>query len=149
MLRQRNILYFKPFYFKNGNTAKNKYFVILSSQNDKIVLATLPTSKNHVPSFANKSEDCIDLPDANFNCFVISPERVVTECGKNMPRTTYIYGEELLTYSTETLKEQYQLVGSDYDIFGRMRVELFNSIVKCLKNSKTVKNKYKKLLHTV
>ncbi len=54
MLTQRNILYFKPFYFKNGNAAKNKYFVVLSSQNDNTVLATLPTSKDHVPKFCRK-----------------------------------------------------------------------------------------------
>ena len=27
MLETRNIIYFTPFYFRNGNAAKNKYFV--------------------------------------------------------------------------------------------------------------------------
>jgi len=29
MYSLKNILYFKPFYFKNGNPAKNKYFIVL------------------------------------------------------------------------------------------------------------------------
>ncbi len=97
-------------------------------------------------SFVEKNSGCVELPNANFNCFIISTKETITECGKSLPRTTYIYGEELLTYRTDTLKEQYQIEGTDYELFGKMQIKMFNSLINCLKRSKTVKNKYKKLL---
>jgi hypothetical protein len=32
MLEEGNIIYFDPFYFKNGNTAKPKYFLVFCFQ---------------------------------------------------------------------------------------------------------------------
>lgn len=49
MYLKSNIIYFNPFYFKNGNTSKDKYFVVLNNDNDKIILASLPTRKDHIP----------------------------------------------------------------------------------------------------
>lgn len=45
MLEEGNIIYFTPFYFKNGkSTAKPKYFIVLKANVDnKGVLASLPT----------------------------------------------------------------------------------------------------------
>ncbi len=146
MLTQRNILYFTPFYFKNGAPPKNKYFIVLSAQNDKIVLASLPTSKDYVPNFVEADCGCVEVPDADFNCFIITPEQVITECGKQMPRKTYIYGQEILDDKTEKLKEQYQIENTDYVVFGKMKPDFFNSLIQCLKASNSVKNKYKKLL---
>jgi len=34
MLEEGNIIYFDPFYFKNGNTAKRKYFIVLKNTAD-------------------------------------------------------------------------------------------------------------------
>jgi hypothetical protein len=33
MFDEGTIIYFDPFYFKNGNAAKPKYFVVLKKQN--------------------------------------------------------------------------------------------------------------------
>ncbi len=71
MLKEGFILYFTPFYFNNGNTAKPKFFIVLKeADKNNFLLAALPTSKDSVPTKDEKEEGCIELPDINFNCFV-------------------------------------------------------------------------------
>ena len=51
MFEEGNLLYFDPFLFKNGATPKPKFFIVLKNDiNDEVILATLPTSKDHIPS---------------------------------------------------------------------------------------------------
>ncbi len=145
MLTKGNILYFTPFYFKNGNLAKNKYFVVLSTESENTILAVLPTSKDHIPYFVKDDNGCIEIPSSNFNCFVIRPDQIITECGKSMPLTSYIYGEQLDTHNTNYLREQYQS-DADYEVFGKMKEDIFYSLIDCLKKSKSVKRKYKRML---
>lgn len=42
MFTPGNILYFTPFYFKNGAPSKNKYFIVLKDVDGQLVLASLP-----------------------------------------------------------------------------------------------------------
>ena len=72
MLEEGNILYFDPFYFKNGNPAKPKYFVVLKNIDNNSILASLPTSKDSIPEKEEIENGCVELPNINFNCFVIS-----------------------------------------------------------------------------
>ena len=60
MFEEGNILYFNPFYFENGNTPKPKYFLVLRNIDGDLVLASLPTSHDHVPSSKAKGHGCID-----------------------------------------------------------------------------------------
>lgn len=51
MFETGNLLLFKPFLFKNGALPKNKFMVVLGKDADgSMVLASLPTSKDYVPS---------------------------------------------------------------------------------------------------
>lgn len=146
MFTEGTILYFKPFYFKNMNKAKNKYFVILKSDDNDTILASLPTSKDHVPATSVIEEGCINIESADINCFVISPQKPITTCGKCFPITTYIYGYQLETYSIETLRSLYPLEDVHYDVLGKMDHKIFNSLILCLKNSNVVKRKFRKML---
>lgn len=81
MFDEGNLLYFSPFIFKNGAPPQPKFFLVLKTMEKGLLLASLPTSKDHVP--------------------------------------------------------------------GDMRVqrpELFQAIKDCLKNSRMVKNKFRKML---
>lgn len=50
MFEEGNIIYFDPFYFKNGNTAKSKYFIVLKNVKDSnTILASLPTRRDSIP----------------------------------------------------------------------------------------------------
>lgn len=51
MYSEGNILYFDPFYFKNGAESKPKYFLVLKRIGDHAPLASLPSSKMHLPNF--------------------------------------------------------------------------------------------------
>ena len=148
MFETGTIIYFAPFYFKNGNTAKPKYFAVLKNIENKSVIASLPTRKDSIPQKHVIAGDCgcIELPEINLNCFVISTNIEVTECGKKFDFTTHIYGHQIDDYDIDTLSQLYQIEGSDYIIWGKMRAFLFNQLIDCLKSSKSVKRKYKRIL---
>lgn len=146
MFKEGNIIYFDPFYFKNGNTAKPKYFVVLKNQNGKNILASLPTRKDSIPQKEEVENGCIELPLINLNCFVISENIEITDCGKYFDFKTHIYGHQIDDYEVSILKEIYPLENTDYEIWGKMKEDLFLSLIECLKNSKSVKRKYKKIL---
>ncbi|MBU4537171.1 MAG: hypothetical protein L6264_00020 [Weeksellaceae bacterium] len=141
-----HIVYFDPFYFKNGNTAKPKYFVVLKTDGNKSLIASLPTRTDAIPANESILNGCIELPGINLNCFVISSDQIITECGKRFTFTTYLYGHQIDDYDIEKMKEIYPNEGSDYVVFGKMKSELFKNLIDCFKTSLSVKRKYKKLL---
>lgn len=116
MFKEGNIIYFDPFYFKNGNTAKPKYFVVLKNQNGKNILASLPTRKDSIPQKEEVENGCIELPLINLNCFVISENIEITDCGKYFDFKTHIYGHQIDDYEVSTLEEIYPLENTDYEI---------------------------------
>lgn len=147
MFQERTIIYFDPFYFKNGNKAKPKYFVVLRNIENESILASLPTRTDSIPVKDEIEKGCLELPDINLNCFIFSNKCAVTECGKTFDFKTHIYGHQLDIYDIDLLKEIYPLENSDYIIWGVMEKKLFNSLITCLKNSKSVYRKYKKRLN--
>jgi hypothetical protein len=146
MYSEGNIIYFEPFYFKNGNTAKEKYFIVLKALGETAILASLPTRKDSIPEKDVVENGCVELPDINVNCFVISTDMEVTDCGKHFDFKTHLYGHEIDSYETSLLVELYQIEGTDYVIWGKMKKEIFSALIKCLKNSRSVKRKFKQLL---
>lgn len=146
MFEAGTIIYFDPFYFKNANTAKPKYFLILKNIQDKIVLASLPTRKDYIPKADIKENGCIELPEYDFNCFVISNKTEVTECGKHFDFNTFLYGHQIDDYSVEELNNIYPIKDTDYYNWGKMKNDLFNSLIECFSKSKSVKRKYSRML---
>ena len=57
------LIKFSPFVFKNGNQPKPKYCIVLGQINDKVMMANLPTSKDHVPSDVMVERGCVDIPE--------------------------------------------------------------------------------------
>ena len=49
MFEQGQLLKFTPFTFKNGANPKPKYFIVLGRMKEDVVIASLPTSKDHIP----------------------------------------------------------------------------------------------------
>lgn len=147
MFEEGNIIYFDPFYFKNGNKAKAKYFVVLKIQEHQNVLASLPTRSDSIPVKNEIEHGCLELPEINLNCFVISANRKVTNCGKFFDFKTHIYGHQIDIYEVEILKEIYPIENTDYEIWGKMTDDLYTDLIKCLQNSRSVKRKYKKILN--
>lgn len=146
MFEEGTIIYFDPFYFKNGNTAKPKYFIVLKNEENFNVLASLPTRTDSIPQNKSIDNGCIELPAINLNCFVISTDLSITECGKHFDFKTHIYGHQIDVYEIEFLREIYPLENTDYEIWGKMKSEIFLSLIECFKNSQSVKRKFRRML---
>ena len=146
MFEPRNILYFDPFYFKNGNPPKAKYFVVLKNIHNKTILASLPTSKNHIPEYAVQQFGCIEIPEANFNCFAVSNTTGVTECNKCFPVKTFMYGQNMDEYDIEQMQMLYPLEDINYTVWGKMKQCLYEDLLNCFLRSTSIKRKYKRML---
>jgi len=96
-----DLLKFSPFEFKNGNRPKPKYFIVLGHIDDKIMMACLPTSKDHVPADAAVERGCVDIKKRGVNAFVFSPDDMVTP-SFSFPRPTFVYGEQVDEYEKST-----------------------------------------------
>lgn len=145
MFTERTLLYFQSFYFKNGGH-KPKFFLVLKQMENTGVLASLPSSQDYVPSYAEVPGGCVELPEANFNCFCFEAGKIIIDEGNfSFPKPTYLYGHLLDVYDSEYF-ESYPIEGIDYQIKGKLSKELFREVIECFKESRSVKRKYKRLL---
>lgn len=147
MLTERQLVYFDPFYFENGAPAKAKYFIVLRViKSSKVVLASLPSSKDYIPSIISRNKGCVESKERNINCYCFPPDEDFTECGFQFNFPTFLYGAQLNDHSISHLKDVYPLKGIDYEIIGKIKRKIFDDILNCFKKSSTVKRKYKKVL---
>lgn len=140
------IIYFNEFYFKNGNTSKPKYLIILGRFEDKTIVASLPTRTIVAPSLISKSHGCINMEDRCFNCYVFEPGKVICENGFSFNQPTYIYGSQIEDYEIDILEEVYPIPGVDFEEKGVLLQKEFQDILDCIRNSSSIKRKIKRLL---
>jgi len=133
-------------FFKNGATAKHKYFLVLKNVGDHTILASLPSSVVHLPGFADKIHGCIDMPDSCISCYVFQQKIPVTKCGWYFDLDTFLYGNWLDDYDVRALQETYRIEGIEYEIIGQLTDAELENVRKCFRNSSVVKRRYKKLL---
>ena len=85
--------------FKNGATPKDKFFVVLKELEGNILLASLPTSKDHVPSDVEVKHGCLDMTERFVNVFVfLSGEEIANKADGtrfSFKKNTFIYGANL------------------------------------------------------
>jgi len=145
MFKVGHLYRFEPFYFKSRNektySPKNKYYIVLAINGEDIILGSLPTSKDHIPEQYQINQGSLDIPQSNVNVYKIAANTQVTECF-SFERDTFIYGEQLNTYSLKELSNN----NPNIIDLGLIFDNIFNDIIKNLRNSKMVKNKYKKML---
>lgn len=147
MFEEGNLLYFDPFLFKNGAAPKPKFFIVLKNDtNDEVILATLPTSKDHIPSDVAITSGCTELPDRAVNVYVFLADTPVTTNGYCFKVNTFIYGADIDTYPSKIFKEQMSNNQIKVSAKGKLKQEIFYDLLYCLRNSKMVKRKFKKVL---
>ena len=139
------IIYFTSFQFKNGNTPKAKYFIVLANVDDSIVIASLPTRTNSVPSFITINHGCINIDERCYNSYLFEKERVIGKSGFNFDMPTFIYGDQVEDYDLDFLEASY-IEGVDYRIIDTLVKDEFDAIIRCFKNSDSVKFKIKRRL---
>lgn len=139
------ILYCKSFQFNNGNQSKDKYFIVLKRDGDKLIVGSLPTRTNKIPSFIDTDHGCINKDDRCFNCYLFQAKRPICDNGFSFDLPTFVYGDEIETYDAKTIEANYELNVS-YKVEGRLTNEEFSALVGCFANSDSVKNKIRKAI---
>jgi len=150
MFEEGDLLHFDPFYFEDG-TSKKKYFLVLKNENGMTVLASLPTSKDHIPADMDVHAGCFEFSDRGINAYVfmagddiaINPS---TGQHFSFSQNTFVYGANLDMFPLATFVAQ-QLSGqTNVTVKGKINQDIFDDLIKCLKQSSSVKNKYKRML---
>lgn len=140
------ILYFDPFIFPDGGKPKPKYFLVLKVLDNVCLLASLPTSKDFVPSTVEKVHGCIERPDINFNCYYFDPNVVICDNGFSFPIETYVYGYRLQTFRLDTFLLQEITDETVIEECGILTEDEYAAIISCLSNSPAVKRAYRKIM---
>lgn len=150
MFEEGNLLFFRPFLFKNGAKPQDKFFLVLKKMEGDILLASLPTSKDHVPSDLKLKHGCLDVPERMLNVFVfLSGENVaVKEDGTSFAfdKNTFIYGVNLDIYPVGQLDLQERMAQTSIEKIGILDKSFFKELIACLSESKMVKNKFRRIL---
>lgn len=147
MYSSKNILYFDPYYFENGEN-KPKYFLVVKSIDEDLIIASLPTSKDHIPNHMTiNSTGCINDDNSSINCFFFKSGDIISECDTFcFPVNTYLYGETIKIVSKSKLESIYQKIDIDYKVLAKLKDSIHNSMIECFKKSGSIKRKIKKYL---
>lgn len=150
MFEEGNLLLFRPFLFKNGAAPKDKFFLVLANVGDDLLLASLPTSKDHVPSDMEVKHGCLEMAERFVNVFVfLSGEEIaMRETGESFSfsKNTFVYGANLDVYAASQFELQERMAQTEIELIGRLDSDVFAELKNCLANSSMVKNKYRKIL---
>ena len=146
MFTEGILLYISPFYFKNGNTSKNKYFIVLKTVDNAVVIASLPTRSNKAPSLIQTEHGCNNDIERCFNCYAYQAGKVITDNGFAFPINTFVYGNEVEDYLLQTLELNYKIEGVDYEIMGKLTKDEYENLCTCLKQSTSIRRGIKKYL---
>lgn len=141
-----NIIYYDPFYFKDGSVSKPKYFLVLKVIDGKVVLASLPSSKQHLPGHIDVNHGCIEIPSGNINCYVFKANQIITTNDWAFPLDTFLYGQWLDEYNIELLEDIYPVENIDYQVVGQLTDQELSKLIYCFSKSASVKRKFKRLL---
>jgi hypothetical protein len=139
------ILYFNSFQFKNGDTPKPKYFIVLARVKEAVIVASLPTRTNLVPSFVKTDHGCINIDERCYNSYLFEKHRVVGEKGFAFDMPTFIYGDQVEDYEQALFESNY-MEGIDYVILDILVKKEFDAIIHCFRNSNSVRFKIKKMI---
>ena len=140
-MTEGTLLYFDPFVFKNGADPKPQYFIVLANTDDDVILASLPTSKDHVPSDAEVVRGPVSIPERGVNAYVFEAGDQVTDSFA-FPRRTFVYGEQVDDYTEADL----EAMNSKIQNLGVLKPELLADLKDCIKKAANIKRKYLKWL---
>lgn len=150
MFEEGNLLFFRPFLFKNGAKPQDKFFLVLKKIEGDILLASLPTSKDHVPSDLEVKHGCLNIPERMLNIFVFLTGENVAVKDDGTPfafdKNTFIYGVNLDIYPAGQFDSQKRMAQTSIEKVGTLDKNLFKELLDCLSESKMVKNKFRRML---
>ena len=140
------LIYFDPFFFKDDNANKPKYFLVIKVIGEDAILTSLPSSQVHLPRNQAIEHGCLELPESGIGCYIFLADKPITKGGWSFPLNTFLYGLWLDDFAVSQLEARYIVKGVDYKIIGELTDTELKNVVDCFKNSGSVKRKYKRLL---
>lgn len=140
-MTEGTLLYCDPFVFKNGAASKPKYFIVLANTDDGVMLASLPTTKDHVPWDAEVVRGSVNIPEQGVNAYVFEAGDQVTDSFA-FPRRTFVYGEQVDDYTEDDLNR----MGSKIENLGVLKPEILADLKACLKQATNIKRRFLKWL---
>lgn len=146
MFEPGNLLYFNPFIFPDGGDPKPKFFIVLGEIDETVLLASLPTSKDHIPSDVEVKSGCIEISERMVNAYIFMANEVVTDNGFFFDKNTFIYGQNIKTYNSIAFLGQTTSGQTVIEQKGKLKDEIFAALKECLKNSDAVRKRYKNYL---
>lgn len=146
MFEPGNLLYFNPFIFPDGGEPKPKFFIVLGEVDETVLLASLPTSKDHIPSDVDVKSGCLEIAERMVNAFIFQANEVITDNGFFFDKNTFVYGQNVKTYNSVAFLDQITSSKTVIEQKGKLKNELFTALKECLKNSDAVRKKFKKYL---
>lgn len=146
MFEPGSLLYFSPFIFPDGGDPKPKFFVVLGEIEETVLLASLPTSKDHIPSDVQVKSGCLEIAERMINAYTFLADEVITDTGFFFERNTFIYGQNIKTYNTIAFQKQINLGETEIELKGKLKEGIFTTLKDCLRNSDAVRKKFKKYL---
>jgi len=146
MFEPGNLLYFNPFIFPDGGGSKPKFFVGLGEIDETVLLASLPTSKDHIPADVEVKSGCLEIPERMVNAYTFMANEVVTDTGFFFNINTFIYGQNIKAYSSIAFLSQTASGETVIEEKGKLKDDLFSALKDCLKNSDAVRKRFKKYL---
>ena len=146
MFEPGNLLYFNPFIFPDGGDPKPKFFVVLGEVDETVLLASLPTSKDHVPSDVEVKSGCLEIPERMVNAYIFMANDIVTDNGFFFEKNTFIYGQNIKTYNSVAFLGQIAYGVTVIEEKGKLKDDVFTALKNCLKNSDAVRKRFKKFL---
>ncbi len=144
MFEPGNLLYFNPFIFPDGGDPKPKFFVVLGEVDETILLASLPTSKDHIPSDVEIKSGCLEIAERMVNAYIFQANEIVTDNGFFFEKNTFIYGQNIKTYNNVSFLKQKVSGKMEIEEKGKIKDEIFTALKDCLKNSDAVRKRFKK-----
>jgi len=146
MFEPGNLLYFNPFIFPDGGDPKPKFFIVLGEVDESVLLASLPTSKDHVPSDVEVKSGCLEIPERMVNAYIFMANDIVTDNGFFFEKNTFIYGQNIKTYNSVAFLGQIASGVTVIEEKGKLKDDVFTALKNCLKNSDAVRKRFKKFL---
>ena len=145
------ILHFNRFQFEEPATAtrpgeRNKFFIVLRTLADQMVLASLPTSKDQIPDSVDQRHGCVLYPSGDLTAYVFEAMEPVAMNGWFFSLRTYMYGYQVRDYNYGTLSRNHGGAGSEVSVKGRLIAKEFQAMVQCILRSIDLKRRYRATL---
>lgn len=144
MFKKGNILHIPKYRFNDGEIKHTgKFLVILYNDNNVSIVASLTTSKNHIPDIDLKT-GCIDVPDKQIHCYHFPKNKKICQNDFSFELNTFVY------FLSNIFKEQISYYESMYnskiEVIGTLLLDEYRDILYCAYKSKYLKMNIKYLL---